>query len=196
MKLMVLLKPFWQRRKALLVTVAFEGALGLLSFPLGWLLGQPPLQTWRWSLWDLALGAAASLPMLVLGLALAHWPTGPLVPIRKFIDEVVRPFFHQATLFDFFLISLVAGLGEEMLIRGVIQSALGNWLGPWPALVLASALFGLLHPITLTYLVLAMLGGAYLGLVWMMADNLLAVVVSHSLYDFIMLVYLLREAKN
>jgi membrane protease YdiL (CAAX protease family) len=131
--------------------------------------------------------------MLALGLALARWPAGPLVPIRKFFDEVVQPFFGPATVLDFFLISLVAGLGEEMLIRGVIQSALGNWLGPWPALALASVLFGLLHPITLTYLVLAMLGGAYLGLVWMMADNLLTVVAAHALYDFIMLVYLLRS---
>ncbi|HEV3237849.1 MAG TPA: CPBP family intramembrane glutamic endopeptidase, partial [Gemmataceae bacterium] len=88
------------------------------------------------------------------------------------------------------------GIGEEMLFRGFTQAALATWLGIWWALVLASVLFGLLHAITLTYAVLASLAGAYLGLVWIATDNLLAVIVAHALYDFVALTYLLRDASK
>jgi membrane protease YdiL (CAAX protease family) len=63
----------------------------------------------------------------------------------------------------------------------------------WPALVVSSVLFGLLHPITPTYAVLAGLIGAYLGGVWLANGNLLVVVIVHALYDFIALIYLLRD---
>jgi membrane protease YdiL (CAAX protease family) len=52
-------------------------------------------------------------------------------------------------------------------------------------------LFGLLHPITPTYAVLAALMGAYLGGVWLASGNLLVPIVAHALYDFIALAYLL-----
>jgi membrane protease YdiL (CAAX protease family) len=90
------------------------------------------------------------------------------------------------------LISLLAGLGEEMLFRGVLQGFAARWLGPTVGLVIGSALFGLLHPITWTYGLLATGLGLYLGVVWLVSDNLLVVVIAHALYDFLVLVYLLR----
>ena len=73
----------------------------------------------------------------------------------------------ECTVADLALISLLAGLGEELLFRGLIQDGLVGWLGPWPALVLTSVLFGLMHPITPGYAVLATLAGAYLGWVYL-----------------------------
>ena len=131
--------------------------------------------------------------MLGVGLVLARWPIGPLIRIRKFFEEVVQPFFQSCTVLDLAAISVVAGLGEEMLLRGVIQGALARWLGVRPALALASAIFGLVHAITLTYILLAVLAGAYLGLVWLTTGNLLTAVVTHAVYDFVMLVFLLRN---
>ena len=182
-----------QRYGTLLIALSFEGGLALLAWPLGWLLGQPALQTWTWSLRDTGLGVAASVPMLGVGLVLARWPIGPLIRIRKFFEEVVQPFFQSCTVLDLAAISVVAGLGEEMLLRGVIQGALARWLGVRPALALASAIFGLVHAITLTYILLAVLAGAYLGLVWLTTGNLLTAVVTHAVYDFVMLVFLLRN---
>ena len=60
-------------------------------------------------------------------------------------------------------------------------------------MLIASLLFGLLHPISLAYVVVAAALGAYLGLVWMYSGNLLTVVVAHALYDFVLLVYLVRR---
>jgi membrane protease YdiL (CAAX protease family) len=130
--------------------------------------------------------------MLGVGVALARWPVGPLAHIRRFFNEVARPIFEPLTVPDLAVVSLVAGLGEELLVRGVIQAALARWLGDWSGLLLASALFGLLHPITKTYAVLAALAGVYLGLVWMLTGNLLVVIIAHAVYDFVMLTWLLR----
>ena len=84
------------------------------------------------------------------------------------------------------LICVAAGVGEEMLCRGVIGT-LSHWLGPGAGLIVAGAVFGLLHPITPAYAILAGLIGVYLGGIWMVQGNLLSVMVAHALYDFLAL---------
>ena len=64
------------------------------------------------------------------------------------------------------------------------------------SLVIASLLFGLMHPITRTYAVICMLVGLYLGGIWMFTNNLFVPIFIHALYDFLALVYLLRGAAN
>ena len=79
-----------------------------------------------------------------------------------------------------------------MLFRGVLQASLSAWLGtPW-GLGLTSLLFGLLHPISIAYMVIATILGLYLGAVWNVGGNLLTVMITHALYDFAALAYLLR----
>jgi membrane protease YdiL (CAAX protease family) len=183
------------RWKAVLLGVVFEGGLGLLALFLGWLLGQPALETFRWSLEAFAVGTAASVPMVVVFLVIERWPIGPLARIRRILDETIRPLFGRCSLVELALISLLAGLGEEMLFRAVIQAVTARCLGWWPALLIASALFGLVHPITRIYIVLAAVMGVYLGAVWLLSGNLLTVIVTHALYDFVVLVYLLRRRR-
>ena len=55
---------------------------------------------------------------------------------------------------------MTAGIGEELLFRGVVQALLERWLGPWIALGVASILFGLVHALTPTYALLAAFAGA------------------------------------
>jgi membrane protease YdiL (CAAX protease family) len=130
--------------------------------------------------------------MLLGAMAMIRWPVGPLARIKDFSEAVLREFFTSSTVLDLALISVAAGLGEEMLFRGVLQPVFARWLGPALGLFLASVLFGLLHPITLTYVVLAALVGVYLGWLYELSGNLLVVIVTHALYDFVMLVYLTR----
>jgi membrane protease YdiL (CAAX protease family) len=95
---------------------------------------------------------------------------------------------------DLAVISALAGLGEEMLFRGVVQTLIERASGsPWLAVAAASVLFGLAHPITRTYAVLAALIGVYLGWLFLANGNLLVPIVAHAAYDFVALVYLLRE---
>ena len=131
--------------------------------------------------------------MLGLFLLGQRWPVGPFRSIKRFFDEEARPILAGCSWPDLALISLAAGVGEEMLFRGVFQGVLDRWLGPGPGWGAASLLFGLLHPITPGYIVIAALMGAYLGGLWWFNGNLLTVMVAHALYDFIGLVLLLRH---
>jgi membrane protease YdiL (CAAX protease family) len=113
--------------------------------------------------------------------------------MRRFFDQVVRPLFGDCGVGDLALIALLAGLGEELLFRGLLQGALALWLEPWAAVALTGVLFGLMHPITPAYFVLATLAGVYLGWAALAGGNLLVPVVAHAVYDFVALLYLLRR---
>jgi membrane protease YdiL (CAAX protease family) len=172
-----------------LLALIFEGSLAVLAWAAGWLLGQPPWQEVTWDARDAALGVAATLPLLA-GFALClYLPWRPLARIRRLADELIRPLFSASTVVALALISLVAGVAEELLFRGVLQPALGHWLGTWPGVVAASTLFGLVHLLTPTYGVLAALVGVYLGWVYLAMGNLLPAMIAHGLYDFIALCY-------
>jgi membrane protease YdiL (CAAX protease family) len=186
-------QPQSTRRLVLVLALICEGGLVGVALLLGWLLGQSPFAHWHWSWNDVALGAAASLPMLALFLSLLRWPLGPLKKIKHFTDEVIRPVFGVCTLWDLVLISLLAGVGEEMLFRGVVQPALSDWLGLWAGIVVASLLFGLAHPITPLYVVLAAGLGFYLGWLWLVTDNLLVVIAAHAIYDLAALLFVTED---
>ncbi len=94
-------------------------------------------------------------------------------------------------MLDLFGISVLAGLGEEMLFRGLIQDVFSSSLPLWMAVALASLLFGMMHAVTPTYAVLAGLMGAYLGWLYLATGNLLGPIVAHAVYDFVALVYLM-----
>jgi hypothetical protein len=89
-------------------------------------------------------------------------------------------------------ISLMAGIGEEALFRGVIQTALAGRLPVWSAIAITAVLFGVVHWATAIYALLAGLIGAYLGLLYHLTDNLLAPIVTHALYDLAALSALAR----
>jgi membrane protease YdiL (CAAX protease family) len=181
------------RRSIVFLAIAVEGGLVVLAVILGWLLDQQPFDQFRWDAADAGVGLAATLPMLALFFAMLRWPVGPLRHIKKFSEEVLRPLLAPCTVIDLLGISALAGIGEEMLFRGVLQGYFTGRLGPWPALALASLLFGLMHAITATYAVLAALLGFYLGWIYLASgNNLLAVTLPHALYDFVALLYLLR----
>ncbi len=176
----------------LIFAVFFEGGLAPLSVFLGWLLGHPPLADFGWSLRDGLVGAAAAVPLVLVFLAMIRWPIGPLHRLRKFCDEEVTPLFAESSWSEIALVSIAAGVGEEMLFRGFLQASFCAWLGtPW-GLAISSILFGLLHPISIIYMVIAAFIGFYLGAIWILNGNLLTVMVTHAVYDFAALGYLIR----
>ena len=187
-----LLDPRWNEPRGG-YEVLVEGGLIVLAWALGWLLDQLPLRDFHWKWWDALWGLVATVPMMALFFLMLRWPVGPLLRIKRFSEEVLRPLLEPCSVLDLLGISVLAGLGEEMLFRGVLQGAFAHWLkSPWPALALASVLFGLLHAVTLTYALLATLMGAYLGWLWYATGNLLTPILAHALYDFLALLFLLR----
>jgi membrane protease YdiL (CAAX protease family) len=175
-----------------ILAIIVEGGLVVVAICLGWLLDQRPLEHFhpdaRGALW----GLAAAVPMLVAFLVMVRWPVGPLRGIKAFTDQVVRPLMRPCAPLDLLGISVLAGVGEEMLFRGLMQDVfVARWMPVAAGVALASVLFGLMHAVTPTYAVLAGLMGAYLGVLYLWTENLLAPMVAHGLYDFVVLVYLL-----
>jgi membrane protease YdiL (CAAX protease family) len=185
--------PSTHRQTVVLLAILVEGGLIVLAWSLGWLLDQLPLRTLSWSWLGALWGVLATAPMMALFFLMLRWPVGPLLRIKRFSEDVLRPLLAPCSVLDLLGISVLAGLGEEMLFRGVLQGAFEYWMKNfWPALALASVLFGLLHAVTLTYALLATLMGAYLGCLWHYTENLLPPVIAHALYDFLALLILLR----
>jgi membrane protease YdiL (CAAX protease family) len=114
--------------------------------------------------------------------------------LLELIEIQLAPHLRQCSLWELALISLAAGVGEELLFRGVMQTALARWSGSTAVGVgLASLAFGAVHAVSLTYLVLAGLIGVYLGWLFLATDNLAPPILAHAIYDFAALVYLLRS---
>jgi uncharacterized protein len=177
----------------MILAVLIEGGLAPFAVLLGVWLGHPALSDFAWRAEDAVLGAAATAPMLALLLLIQRWPVGPFRSIQRFFDEEIRPFFEGCTWPDLALMAVAAGVGEEMLFRGVLQGAFSRRFGLGLGWGIVSLLFGLLHPYTPSYIVIAALLGAYLGGVMIYNGNLLTVMVTHALYDFVALVLVLRE---
>jgi membrane protease YdiL (CAAX protease family) len=179
-----------------LTAAAFEASLMLLAIALGWLLTTPPLRTFHFDLHDAVLGLVATLPMLALFWLCLKCPWRPFKEIAQILGDTIVPLFRDCRLVELAIIASLAGVGEEMLFRGVIQTAvmqrIGGPSGMWLGLLAAASLFGLLHLITPTYAILAGAIGLYLGWLWLACGNLLVPVTAHGAYDFVALVYLVR----
>jgi uncharacterized protein len=176
----------------IIFAVFFEAGLAPFSLFLGWLLRHPPLQRFVWSMGDASWGTVAALPLIALFLVMLRWPIGPLARVKEFCEEDIVPLFRKSSWSELALIALTAGVGEEMLFRGVFQASLADWLGMGWGVALASILFGVLHPISVTYVIITTLLGSYLGAIWFANGNLLTVMVTHAVYDFAVLGYLIR----
>jgi membrane protease YdiL (CAAX protease family) len=171
-----------------------EGGLALLAVVLAWLLGIPLAEHLRGAVAGLAQGLLATLPLAVGLLLLDRWPLGGFRHLKELMRDSILPLFRECSLEALLLISMAAGVGEELLFRGVAQLGIEQASGStWLAVAVASVLFGLAHPITKTYALLAGLIGVYFGVLLVLTSNLLVPIVAHVAYDFIALVYLLRR---
>lgn len=178
------------------MAVAFEGGLVVAGLVLGWLMTPPAWEAAWWSAEAAILGALWSLPPLVALLFLRQLPGGAVGRLNRTVDELLLPLFAELRLWQYAVISLLAGVGEELLFRGVLQAVLSNWLGATAAVGVTSVVFGLAHLITPLYGVLAAVVSVYLGWLFLQYENLLVPMVTHAMYDFVALVYLVRAPEN
>jgi membrane protease YdiL (CAAX protease family) len=94
---------------------------------------------------------------------------------------------------QFAMIAVLAGVGEELLFRGAMQSIVGSWTTPVIGLVITSLLFGLAHALSKLYFLFAVAVGAFLGWMTWKYNDLVAPMVAHGVYDFLALAYLSRR---
>jgi membrane protease YdiL (CAAX protease family) len=184
------------RHQILLLAIGFEGGLIAVAVMLGWLWDRPTLDLIQLSWRGLIRGLAATLPLLpvLLWFSRSQWP--PLRRLMAEVDESIAPVFARSSLPDLAVIALLAGVGEELLFRGLIQTGLAHGAGAAVGLIVASLLFGLLHWVTRTYAVLAALFGVYLGGLFLASGDLLVPVVTHAVYDVVALAHLRRRGQT
>ncbi len=138
------------------------------------------------SVWAVLLGPAPVRDLLLGALtgvltALIAWQAFLRIPSLRAVLFHLRNVLNLDTLHldNIVLIALSAGVGEEMLFRGVLQPHLGLW---WTSL-----LFGLAHPLSLAYILYAALAGLILGGLVEATGALLPAIVCHTVVDAILL---------
>lgn len=184
-----------EMKKIATFAVSFEAGLFLIACVLAWLLGIPLFGHIRFTWFGAIAGAVATGPMLLGMWWCSNSKLKPLRDLMTQVDEWIVPIFLGTSPLTLFGVSVLAGLGEECLFRGVLNLALSDWIGMPVAVLTTSILFGLAHLITPTYAILAGIIGVYLGILTAATDNLLVPIVAHTLYDYVALTYLLSRTR-
>lgn len=116
----------------------------------------------------------------------------PVTPALKTITLGLNRLFSEFTWPMIIVISCMAGVGEELLFRGVIQSTLVNVTNPLMAIVISSMVFAALHCMTKLYVLLAFLASLMIGSVFHLTQNLVTVMVLHSVYDVLAFAWVVK----
>lgn len=187
------------------IAITFELALAVIALVVGPMLRvdvadliRPTDQSPQAIGTTLLLTAVATAPLL-LGLAITlQSQMACLVELRHFVEREFVPYFAHIPAWGLCAIGFTAGLGEEMLFRGVIQTVLMNRFLDAPALAIgiAAIVFGAMHFVTLAYAVLATAAGFYLGWLYYLSGQLALPILVHGLYDSLAFIYLVRRARQ
>jgi hypothetical protein len=169
--------------------------VGLLACLIGAALGRPPWQSIQWRPAAAIEGVVATLPLLLALAWLVQSRWTPLARLTEIVARLVTDVFTGASWLELGVVSLLAGIGEELMFRGLVQDLIASVWGPWAGLLLASLLFGLAHPISVTYAMIAAVMGLYLGCLYVISDNLLVPIITHALYDFLALAWLVGKLR-
>jgi hypothetical protein len=161
-----------------------EGVLLVTALALAWGAGLPlpagdPVTGAAWGV--LAAAALGAVNLGFLRVQQSGWPGRAL---RHVCRVIVRPLFEHVRVWHIIVISVLAGLGEELLFRGVLQPLVG--------LPLASIVFGAVHVGGrgfVGYGIWAACIGVLFGLLMVQTGGLLAPIVAHAVYDALALAY-------
>jgi membrane protease YdiL (CAAX protease family) len=124
-----------------LTILALGGVAAILGAgSLGWsAMGLTPLSPWRTGVWTGALTASALMLLLVFHIARRALGVRESPLLRQLLPR------NDRERWVFVLLSLAAGLGEEIAYRGYALPLLTGMMGPVAAAVLSSGVFGVLH---------------------------------------------------
>ncbi|WP_298450047.1 CPBP family intramembrane glutamic endopeptidase [uncultured Marinobacter sp.] len=171
--------------------LAFQGGIGVVGL-LVILVADIPVQ----------LFGAGILQSMLLGVLGALCTYGALLLLTQIpglfpdnLGQQMRGLHRFASGYSWFvllLLSVFAGVGEELLFRGAVQGWLVEHTNTATGVLLASVLFGLVHYASFTYFLVATCLGLVLGAAYAVTDSLLLVMVWHGVYDMLALFFLLR----
>ena len=138
-----------------------------------------------------AAGAAFGLALATtIPLVTAPWAHRMLVlrGLRRAWDWLESGLGPSLGMREVLVLAFCSAISEEVFFRGVLQREVG--------IVAASAVFGLLHPLGIAYVVWATSVGAGLGVLFVATGSLVAPAAAHGIYNLLALVYLRRRSNR
>ena len=95
--------------------IIFELLLLLFAWLVAWLFSIPLWGEDKWNWLGFALGITSTLPMLSMFFWLLQSKWEPNRKISQMMDEAVLPLFRDFTILQIALLSIAAGISEEVL---------------------------------------------------------------------------------
>ena len=145
---------------------------------------------------SLQLGSLATLPLIGLAFILDKFEKDvpALLEVSRATQRSVLAMLGEKrkpliALVSSMGLGIAAGVGEEMLFRGIIQGELVTQVGDSLALISSAIVFGALHAVTPLYAILASVASLYFGELYLLNGNLAVPIVCHSVYDIWALLY-------
>jgi len=109
------------------------------------------------------------------------------------IFHALYPTVKNLSITQIVIIAIAAGVCEELLFRGAIQTSLSHTLGHSWALIIASLMFGLVHAMSVMYFLIATLIGLLLGAAYILTGDIIGIIFWHILYDIVALYIFARK---
>ena len=165
--------------------------------------------------WTVAIGVGLAVTLLGMVVWMERQGWAWLAEIERVVQQALVPSLVRCSVWQLACLAALAGVGEELLFRWALQGgvelglrwlqvgesmAAAGWITRDAATFLLAAmvsafLFGLCHAVTRAYWVLASLMGLVFSMVVVSGGGLVAAILAHGLYDFLVFLMLCREAK-
>ena len=147
-----------------LAGAVFEGGLVFVALALGLLFHINPFADFRIDRTSVFVGIAAALLPFALLVVSDRFRFSALERMKRIVLQLLGPSLAACRWYELVLVAALAGFGEELVFRGVLQRLLERWLdfggsGHIAGLIASNVIFGLLHFLTPTYALLAGLMG-------------------------------------
>jgi membrane protease YdiL (CAAX protease family) len=184
------------RSRPLLAAILFQAALIPLALALAALAGLDPRRALQPTPEIVLGGLLATVPLVAALLLLGRRRPGWFDDVERLVRPLIGMLFRGRGAGPVVLVAALAGLGEELLFRGVLQVWLADGFGGSAGLLLASVIFGMAHALSRAYFLLATAMGLYLGGLFALTGSLLLPVIVHAVYDAVAIALLLRPPQG
>jgi membrane protease YdiL (CAAX protease family) len=191
------------RSHFLRLAAVFEGGLVFVALALGLLFHINPFADFRIDRTSVFVGIAAALLPFALLVVSDRFQFSALERMKRIVLQLLGPSLAACRWYELVLVAALAGFGEELVFRGVLQRLLERWLdfggsGHIAGLIASNVIFGLLHFLTPTYALLAGLMGVYFGVLLDSTNppSLVVPMVAHGVYDYLAFLLLRRAART
>ncbi len=184
------------RNEVMRMSLIIEGSMGALALIIGFYLGIPFAKTIHLNpiqFPEMGVGIAAAIVAALAALFAQRLPLPFARRLKEDSQTIATKLLSQCTVPDLIGISLLAGVGEELLFRGLLQQGLVMVIpDPWVVTGIVALLFGLLHSMSLPYIFVTALASVGLSALLIFTGDLVPCMVCHAVYDLILLLVLVR----